>query len=46
MDKGRMLSLVDVRICINYVQAKLQSDVCQWITSGIQGTNATYASMT
>ena len=29
---------------INALQAKLQSDVRQWITSGVQGTDATFTS--
>ena len=33
-----------MQFCIAYVQAKLQSDVRQWITSGIRGTNATFTS--
>ena len=44
MDKRRMLTLVEMQFCIAYVQAKLQSDVRQWITSGIRGNEATFTS--
>ena len=44
MDKRRMLTLVEMQFCFAYVQAKLQSDVRQWITSGIRGTNANFTS--
>ena len=44
MAKWRMLMLVEVWFCIDYVQAKLQSDVRRWIYSGTGGNAATFTS--